>query len=134
MAVMLDASYLVSFVHTKDVHYVRAKEIGRLLASGKYGEIFILDYVFDEFVTVIKRKTGKKFAVECGNKLLNDPLISVTGMSGLLFENAWRIFSKYDSFSFTDAAIVAIMHNAGINELVSFDEDFDDIAFVERIS
>ena len=50
------------------------------------------------------------------------------------YDEAMDIFIKYDStISFFDAMYVAISKKEGINEIVSFDSDFDKIDGIVRI-
>ena len=134
MAVLLDSSFIIACFNKEDRHHTRALEMYRELRSQRYGKLIVLDHVFDELVTCLRtRARDKRSALVAGNALLNDPLVSVSGSGQRLFALAWQLFARYDRLSFTDALIAAHAQAVGIKQVVSFDNDFDGIPFIERM-
>ena len=81
--------------------------------------------------TVLKNKLKTKDISEIYNNLGN--IFRVID-DNLIFDEAMYIFTKYDStISFFDAMYVAVSKKEGINEIVSFDSDFDKIDGIVRI-
>lgn len=134
MAALIDSSYLIAVVNRDDVNHKRAKELAQELKSGKYGSLIVLESVFNEFVTFIrKRARNPEHAVNEGSALLNDRRFSVAGAGKSIFEEGWNVFVKNKELSFTDAVIVSYMKNTGIKLLFSFDRDFDAFSFIKRV-
>lgn len=132
MAVFVDASVFCAYANLDDIHHKKAKNIIEKIAAGKYGKAVTTDYIFDETVTVVLRKTNKKNALEVGNVILNSELL-IAQIDSLLFQKAWRIFQKKDDFSFTDCTILAFMKVFGIRKIATFDKAFKKIKEIEVV-
>ncbi len=57
MAVLIDSSVIIAFFNKRDRNHERALELIKDALMNNYGSIFILDYVFDEIVTYLLKKT-----------------------------------------------------------------------------
>ena len=126
--IFLDSSFLVAFYNEKDEHHVKANSIMKNVVTKKYGEVFISDYVFYEFVTImlVRTKNHSK-TITTANDLLN--FIYMLFMDKDLFEKAWDIFKnqKNTSFSFTDCTTLAIIRKEEMKYIATFDEDFNNV-------
>lgn len=49
------------------------------------------------------------------------------------FHRAVELFETYEGIAFGDATVVAYMERAGIEQLYSFDDDFDAVAGITRL-
>ena len=91
----------------------------------------ISSLVIAETITVLKNKLETKEILEIYRSIPNFfQVIEDTNCYG----DAMSEFVKYDStLSFFDAMYVAIMKKYGINEIISFDSDFDKVDNIIRI-
>ena len=123
--IILDSSFLVAFYNTNDQNHAKAKSLMEEIVSGKFGLVFISDYIFDEVVTValIKLKALKE-AIRIGNLLLNATMILTTDKT--LFDSTWRRFKAQKSthLSFTDCSILELVSKNGIDYIATFDKEF----------
>ncbi len=128
----IDSSVLFAFASLRDVHHTKATKIMGLVVSNMYDSVLINDYVFDEVISVILRKLGKKDAVEIGSHIL-DSEIFVAKIDQETFQKSWDLFRQLEGFSFTDCSILAFMKTFGINKIATFDKEFKKIDWLEVI-
>lgn len=138
MSVFVDTG--VWFAHhdrdaTRHVMAVRALE--RVL-SGRYGQPYVSDYVYDEAVTLTRGRTGSfEAAKRIGDRIRGvgeySPVAEMRFVSGETFAAAVEEFERYHDhpISFTDAATIALVKEHDVDYVLSFDTDFDGI--VERL-
>ena len=129
--IILDSSFLVAYKIENDEHHEKAKAFMNEIVNGKFGQIFTTDYIFDETVTVTKRKANSKTAAEIG-KFLLDSEIFIAKVDQLVFQKAWVLFQDND-LSFTDCSNLAFMYLFSINKIATFDNGFKYIKGVQVI-
>ena len=123
--IILDTSFVVSYKIEDDTNHRKAAELMKEIAEGKYGEVIISDYIFDEAVTVILvRSKSLSLAVETGNDLRKYANIDKIGND--ILDSAWEVFSgqKDTKFSFTDCTILSMMERKKIVHIATFDAEF----------
>lgn len=91
----------------------------------------ITDYIFDEFLTVLLARRGKKLSVEAGEKLSLDKNVRRLRIIDEVFEKAWEIYQNFTDkeWSFTDCTSYVLMKNLSIDAGLSFDEHFRQFGF-----
>lgn len=124
----LDTTFVVAlFVSNDDWH----ENAVRVYTKIKNQKLAISKLVISETITVLKNKLETKDILEIYRNL---PNFFTVIEDNLLYDDAINVFVKYDaSISFFDAMYVAVMEKEGINEIVSFDSDFDKVDSVIRI-
>ena len=123
--IILDTSFVVSYKIEDDTNHRKAAELMKEIAEGKYGEVIISDYIFDEAVTVILvRSKSLSLAVETGNDLRKYANIDKIGND--ILDSAWEVFSgqKDTKFSFTDCTTLSMMERKKIVHIATFDAEF----------
>lgn len=105
----------------------------------RLGEVSTSDYVFDEAVTAALRRTRRPdAALRVGRLILGTgPLGRLTGLvysSPEVFLRSWQRFFRLINrgLSFTNCTFLELMRSLRVDEIASFDADFD--AFVVRRS
>jgi hypothetical protein len=138
MSIFIDTGVFVAFHNTKDVNHRKALKIIRNIATGKLGSAYTSDYIFDEAVTTALVRTKRpKTALTLGKIIqgeLTTPFLVVLKVNSSAFKEAWKLFSRYaeKELSFTDCTSIALMKMKNIENIASFDTDFDGI--VSRVS
>lgn len=126
--ILLDTSFIVAYYNIRDENHSKATEIMKELEEGKYGDLCITDYIFDECITVtfVRLKNLEK-TVEIGDTLRK--LTQMFKIENDIFEDSWNLFKsqKETTFSFTDCATVSLMKKENITNIATFDEDFKKI-------
>ena len=134
MSIMLDSSFLLAFFNEEDINNKRAVLLMQKLREGSFGKTFITDYIFDEFVTLAAKRARIDLAIEWGQAILNSQKIELLTTDNGEFQTAWSLFQQYKGLSFTDCAIVSVSRHFNIDNIASFDSDFDKIKKINRIS
>jgi hypothetical protein len=128
LSVFVDTSVLVAARNVDDKHHLRAKELMKSMLRGEYGEIYTSDYVVDEAVTLMLRRTRRlKLAIDVGEYILSSPRIKKLRVLGEVFDAAWERFKSLRErpMSFTDCTSLALTEKSGIGRIASFDSGFD---------
>ncbi|MDY6769709.1 MAG: PIN domain-containing protein [Candidatus Nanohaloarchaea archaeon] len=116
----MDSSYIVALDNTDDEHHGDALELREeLRSSGMY----ISDYIYDEVVTLTLQWNGHGEAVRLSDYLLRSD-VTVLQVASPVFRSAVELFEEHP-VSFTDCTSVALMRHVGIDQMASFDTDFD---------
>ncbi|MCL2115299.1 MAG: type II toxin-antitoxin system VapC family toxin [Methanobrevibacter sp.] len=128
--IFLDANYLVSYYIDTEKHHKRALEIDKELGNRTQ---IISKLVIAEVINVLytKLKIDKKIIKEIYEKLKSEyTLID----DSYIFDKAIdRIMKAEKRFPFFDYAIITLMEDLGIKEIVTFDKHFNNIARIVRI-
>ena len=132
MTVLVDTGVLYADHDTDANRHDVASEALEAAYDGEFGQPYVSDYVFDEAVTLTRKRTGSFTAA----KRLSDRLrgqdeyprvYELLHVSAAVFTDAIGAFERYDDqeLSFTDATSVALIDRHGIDGILSFDDDFD---------
>ena len=126
--IFLDTTFVVGlFVSNDDWHDSAVKVYNEI----RNEKLVISNLVIAETVTILKNKLETKDILEIYRNIPN--FFHVVD-DNALYDAAMNEFVKYDSsISFFDAMYVAVSKKEGINELVSFDADFDKVEGIVRI-
>ena len=138
MTILVDTGVLYADHDTDATRHECANETLELLYDGEFGQPYVSDYVFDEAITLTRRRTGSHdAAVRLRDRLQgSDPypqVFELRHVSTAVFADAIRVFERYDdrTLSFTDATSVALIERHDFDGILSFDDDFDGL--VRRI-
>lgn len=134
MTVLVDTGVLYAEHDADATRHEAAAEALEAVYDGDLGQPYISDYVFDEALTLARRRTGSFAAA----KNLSDRLLGreayprafeMLHVSAGSFSDAVDVFERYDDqeLSFTDAVTVALVERHGIDRVLSFDDDFDGV-------
>ncbi len=132
--IILDSSFIVAVEVETDQNHEKAVEIRNKIIKGEFGDTVISDYIFDETITVTYQKTKDlKKTILIGTNLRNSA--KMMNVEEEIFEEAWEIFKKQENtkFSFTDCTIFSIMKLRKINNIATFDKDFEKIEGISVI-
>ncbi|MBI2546771.1 type II toxin-antitoxin system VapC family toxin [Candidatus Woesearchaeota archaeon] len=133
MAILIDASVFCAYANSRDVHHARAQGIFQEIISGKHGTAITTDYLFDETVSVINRKSSRENAVEAGKLILGSEIL-MAKIDNLCFQKSWELFQGNKDLSFTDCTNVAFMRIFGIKKIATFDRGFRSVADLHVIT
>ena len=129
--VFVDSSaFIARYLPDDQFHAAGVAEYQRLV---KAGCAFVTsNYIFDEVVSRVKRRAGHARSREAGDRIREHPSLFRTFIDDELEDEAWRLHDKFadQPLTFTDVTCVAIMRRQGINEIFSFDSDFDRVGLV----
>jgi predicted nucleic acid-binding protein len=134
VTVLVDTGVLYAEHDTDATRHEAAATALDAVYDGEFGQPYISDYIFDEAVTLARRRTGSfEIALRLSDRLLGrerfPEAFELLRVSAGPFSDAMGVFERYDDqeLSFTDATTVALAERHGIDRVLSFDDDFDGI-------
>ena len=134
MAVFIDTGILVAVRNKSDNMHAAATRLMTTALQGEHGRICTSDFVLDEAITTALARTHRHdIAVSTGKFVIDSPRIELLSVGRNHFDLAWNKFLSLSKrpMSFTDCTTLALMEAHGIEKVMSFDAEFDDL--VERI-
>jgi len=129
--IFVDTSAWLALYDRKDQNHRTAREVAEYLRESRV-PLVTTDYIFDETVTIVRRRVGHREAVAFGEALLKSSVVRLVEIDGVLRRRAWDIFVKYGDqrFSYTDCTSFVVMQHMGINRVFGYDGDFEVLGFV----
>lgn len=128
--VFLDSSGLIAYFVSKDAFHTRAvSAVRNTLRTG--GRFLTTNYVFDEVVTRVRRRGGYIASRRVGDEIFKSKVITRIYIDQEMEASAWGLYEKYHDheLSFTDVVSFAVMNRAGLQEVLTFDDDFKRIGY-----
>lgn len=127
--IFIDSSFFIAAINKKDQWH---KKAGEILPIIKNEEKITSGLILSESVTLVGSLFGGKIGLNLFNYIIDNYEIRYADKD--LSFNAMEIFLKYDgTLSFADSVSVRIMKDLGIENIVSFDSDFDKVDNIIRI-
>jgi len=116
-------AWIAYFVHDDQWNPEATRTFDEIQRSGR--RLLTTGDVFDETVTMVRKRAGYDRALECGELLRNSALSELVAIDDPLREKAWRLFRKckFPKLSLTDCTSFAVMEKFGIREAFTFDDD-----------
>ncbi len=139
---IIDSNVLVGLVDERDKWHSQAYGLMSALATHGVGPIY-LDCVVNETITVLARRAqeqhrSSEFSALLSTLLTKVPATDITWISANLrqfYDDIIALVSQHlGSLHFNDALIALAAKELGIEAIASFDEDFDSISWLTRVS
>mgnify|MGYP000943478534 CR=1 FL=1 len=127
--IFIDASFFIAAANEDDQCHEKVSEI---LPTIIKEEKATSELILSESVTLLGSLYGGKAGLKLFNYIIDNHVIQYADKEMCL--DAMETFLKYDgTLSFADSISIEIMRNLEINEIVSFDSDFDKVDGIIRI-
>jgi predicted nucleic acid-binding protein len=126
--IALDTSFLVAAFNQSDVLHRQASSAWDGLIAGQWGKGVLLEHVFVETISVLKRKTAAIHAIQTGAELLRSRELEFVAASSAFFD-FWRDFQTdfRSPLSFVDLAVARIARERAGGKVLTFDRAFREI-------
>ena len=130
MAILIDTGVYFAKYNEDDKNHGLAQEIFTDIVSGKYGQPYLLDYVFDEFVTLAQTRTKRNdVATQLGNKLLDAKYHELIRVNHDIFRDAWHLFQNQTGrrgkyLSFTDCCLISAAKILSMSYIATLEGNF----------
>lgn len=128
--IFVDTGALIARVVERDQHHERALAAWESLAKGQQS-CLTSNYVLDECITLLARRTTYRFAASQARKLYASKRIEILRPDGVDERRAIELFSKYadQRVSFTDCVSFTLMKRHRIRRAFAFDRHFTAAGF-----
>jgi predicted nucleic acid-binding protein len=130
MNLFADSAAWIALYDDRDKYHAVARDAFLRLTSRAV--VFVItDYVIAEAATLILYRAGHARAVRFGEWALHSPNIRQVRIDAGLWDEAWRLFKKYDDkeFSFVDCASFIVMRREHLVDAFTFDRHFEQMGF-----
>ena len=131
--VAVDANVVIAARLSRDQNHDRGIAITRAIDDGKLPSALLPSDVLEEIVNYLQVRSSHAVATET-----LDALIESSGELAHArdsdFDTGRSLFRRYESLSLTDAIIVAMMQRTDTKYLYSFDEGFDSVSGITRLT
>jgi predicted nucleic acid-binding protein len=129
-SVFVDTSAWVALFLSNDKNHQKAVSVYEDINKSKM-RMFTSDYVIDETITVIMRKSGYPQSVRAGEALFSSGVLKILFVNPDYFTACWKFYRKFQDkdFSFTDVTSFFLMNEWKIHLAFSFDQHFVQAGF-----
>lgn len=134
VAVVVDANVLIATRLSRDQNHERGKAITQAVDQGVLPTAYILSDVLEEVINYLQARAGHNVATETLDAIIESSGFSLIQSSKSDFDTGRSLFRRYESLSLTDAIIVATMQREEIEYLYSFDDGFDGVSSLTRLT
>lgn len=130
--IAVDTSFLVAAFNEDDIHHRQAAPAWEALLSGQWGKGVLLEHVFIETVSILKRKTIAIHAIHAGAALLRARELEFVPASNF-FAGYWRDFQTdfRSPLSFVDLAVAHVARERAGGKVLTFGRAFRGIAGIK---
>lgn len=132
--VVVDANVLIAARLSRDQNHERGVAIADGIDQGRLPTAYVLSDVLEEVLNYLQARAGHDPAIETLDALIESSGFSVVQTSKSDFDAGRSVFRRYESLSLTDAVIVATMKREEIDYLYSFDDGFDRVPELTRLT
>jgi len=133
-SVVVDANVLIAARLARDQNHDRGSVITDAVDQGDLPTAYVLSDVLEEVINYLQAKAGHDVATETLDALVESSGFSLVQTSKTDFSAGRSVFRRYESLSLTDAVIVATMQRKEIDHLYSFDDGFDAVPELTRLT
>ncbi|EMA11504.1 hypothetical protein SAMN05443574_103206 [Haloarcula vallismortis] len=133
-AVVVDANVVIAARLSRDRNHQRGEAISHAIDDGTLPTAYVLSDVLAEIINYLQARAGHDVATETLDALIESSGFEMTQTPKSDFDAGRSLFRRYESLSLTDAIIVAAMQRDGIEHLYSFDDGFDGVPDITRLT
>ena len=133
-AVVVDANVLIAARLSRDQNHERGAAISEAIDQGQLPTAYVLSDVLEEVINYLQARGGHDVATETLDALIESSGFSLKQTPKSDFDAGRSVFRQYESLSLTDAVIVAAMQREDIEYLYSFDDGFDSVPGITRLT
>lgn len=131
---VVDTNVLFATSSARDEYHERARAIVRGIDHGDLPEVVVTDYVVAETLNLVGEKITPQTATDLLDRLIEGAHFDVRHTPQSDFKTGQALFRRYPDLSFVDATIAAFLQRTEIEYLYSFDDDFDSLDDVTRLT
>lgn len=132
--VVVDANVLIAARLARDQDHDRAVAVSRALDSGDLPKAFVPSSVVEECMNYLQARATHETAVETLDAIIESSGFEIVHTPKHDFDAGRSLFRKYAPLSLTDAIIVAFMQRNDLEYLYSFDDGFDAVDGLSRLT
>lgn len=131
---VIDTNILIDYKDTgAGTRHERAERIVHAIDQADLPAVRVTNYVLLETLNWIHERQRHDIAVDLRERLSNSAGFELVHAPQKDFRRAVELFEEHDGLAFGDATIAAYMQREEIENLYSFDDDFDAVDGITRL-
>ena len=132
--VVVDANVLIAARLSRDQNHDRGTAIAKGIDQGDLPVAYLPSDVLEEVINYLQARTRHGVATETLDALIESSGFELRYTSKSDFDTGRSLFRRYELLSLTDAIIVATMQRTDTEYLYSFDDGFDGVPDITRLT
>lgn len=132
--VVVDAYVLIAARLSRDQNHDRGDAISQGIDQGTLPTAYVLSDVLEEVINYLQARSTTDVATETLDALIESSGFEISYTPKSDFDAGRSLFRRYDPLSLTDAMIVAAMQRMETEFLYSFDDGFDSVPELSRLT
>lgn len=132
--VVVDANVLIAARLSRDQNHDRGLAIAEGIDQGRLPTAYLLSDVLEEVSNYLLAKSTHSTAVETLDAVFESSGFDLSYTPKADFDAGRALFRQYETLSLTDAIIVAAMQRTDTQYLYSFDDGFDSVSEITRLT
>lgn len=132
--VVIDTNVLVAARLSRDHYHDRGRSLTTAFDHGELPRAYVLSAVLEEVLNYLTARASHSVAVETLDAIVESNGFEVVYAPKSDFDAGRSLFRTYDELSLTDAIIVAFLRRTDLEYLYSFDDDFDAVDDLVRLT
>ena len=133
-ATVVDTNVLIAYADSDDPHHVDATTIVDGIDAGELPPGHVTDYVVAETLNYVGERDHHDTAVDLSHRLDRSAGLELVETASSDVASGIELFERYPDLSFVDATTAAYMRRSGVEYLYSFDDDFDALDGITRLT
>jgi len=131
---VVDANVLIAARLERDQDHDRGLELVRAFDHGELPPAVVTSDVLEEMCNYLADRAGHDVALETLDAIVESSGFEIQFTPKADLDAGRSLFRKYEELSLTDAVVVANMQRQDLEYLYSFDDDFDRVAGITRLT
>jgi len=131
---VVDANVLIAARLANDQDHDRGLKLSQAFDQGDLPTAYVFSDVLEEVLNYLEVRASHEQAVRTLDALVESSGFEIYHTPKSDFDAGRSLFRKYERLSLTDAVIVAAMQREDLEHLYSFDDDFDVVDDVTRLT
>lgn len=132
--VLVDANVLIAARLRRDQDHDQGLAIAEAIDHGRLPTALVISDVLKEVINYLQARSTHDAAVETLDALIESSGFEIVYTPKGNFDAGRSLFRRYESLSLTDAVVVASMKNQSVEYMYSFDEGFDAVDGITRLT
>ncbi|MCY3414532.1 MAG: type II toxin-antitoxin system VapC family toxin [Candidatus Heimdallarchaeota archaeon] len=126
MRYFIDTSFMVGLANPKDKYHKEANDIFEKISENSNSEVFISDYVIDEFLNIVLKGRTIQDVIDWGSILFSEELANIVYSNQAIIKSAWELLqdekSERKPLNFTDCVVLIKNKLLRCDEILTFDD------------
>ncbi len=131
---LIDTSAIFAIANRHEPRHAMALEVASRWLTAR-NEFVVLDWIFDEAMTLLKSRLGSFAALHTGRELRHNPVYRWAAVTSDDEREVWAVFQQYADkrWSYTDCALLVMSRRMKVKQIFSYDAHVAQMPGVKRV-